>query len=293
MVYYKYMANNQKHFNIGRFIQLLCICCFVFASSPASATYYGGHHYKPYYKHYGYGYNYHRPYYYKHHRHYRYPYHRSYYNRYHGHYGVSAHLSGDAAYVVLGILGAAVLAHVFTNNKPTYRDNYPKTYSTTPHVNVVKTKPVKYTIPIKKKVYHYSENEGWEWLAKGDAGYALDIFAVQSQQNLNSGKPKVGFAIAAATMGEKERAIRFMRKAVRIDASALNRVDIKTIEPTIKQITENYQSNKNNTNDVDASFMIATLSYLKQDYATANTIIAENDQSQSANNLRELLKSKL
>ncbi len=139
----------------------------------------------------------------------------------------------------------------------------------------------------------YNENEGWERLAKGNADYALDIFAVQSQQNLNSGKPKVGFAIAAATMGEKERANRAMRKAVRIDANTLNSVDINTIEPTIKQLTENYQPNKNNTNDTDNSFMMATLPYLKQDYATANTLIAENDQSQSANKLRELLKSKL
>jgi hypothetical protein len=204
---------------------------------------------------------------------------------------VSAHVSSDAAYVVLGILGAALLGHIFTNNKPAYKDTYPKTYSTTPRVNVVNTAPVKYRTPNKKTIYHYNENEGWERLAKGNADYALDIFAVQSQQNLNSGKPKVGFAIAAATMGEKERAIRAMRKAVRIDANALNRVDINTIEPTIKQLTESYQSNKNNTNDT--SFMMATLSYLKQDYATANTLIAENDQSQSANNLRELLKSKL
>ncbi len=94
-------------------------------------------------------------------------------------------------------------------------------------------------------------------------------------------------------MGEKERANRAMRKAVRIDANTLNSVDINTIEPTIKQLTENYQSNKNNTNDTDNSFMMATLPYLKQDYATANTLIAENDQSQSANKLRELLKSKL
>lgn len=285
------MTKQQKHFRIGRLIQALCLCCFVFISPPASATYYGGKHYKHHYGHYSYPY--YRPYYYNNYRHYRYPYRHSYYNRHHSHYGVSTHISGDVAYVVLGILGAAILAHVFTNNKPTYRNTYPKTYSTTPRVKTVKTAPVKYRTPVKKTIYHYNENEGWERLANGNADYALDIFAVQSQQNLNSGTPKVGFAIAAATMGEKERAIRIMRKAVRIDANALNRIDINTIEPTIKQLTENYQSNKNNINDTDASFMIAALSYLNQDYATANTLIAKNDQSESAKNLRELLKSKL
>jgi hypothetical protein len=35
--------------------------------------------------------------------------------------------------------------------------------------------------------------------------------------------------------------------------------------------------------------MVAALSYLQQDYATANEVMAKSDQSQSANNLRELI----
>ena len=278
------MRKNPRPFKKSRLIPLICIGLFVFASSPSYATYYSGHHYKPYYGQYGY--SHHRPYVYKHHRHYGYPYHRSYYHsrhRHYGHYGVSSHFSGDAAYVVLGILGAAFLTHLFTSNKTEYRNTYPKTYSN--------TAPVKYKTPARKTTYHYNENEGWDWLAKGNADYALDIFAVQSQQDLNSGIPKVGFAIAAATRGEKERAIRAMRKAVRIDATALNLINIETIEPTIQKLTKNYQLN--NINDTDTYFMIATLAYLNKDYVTANTLITENDQSQSANNLRELLKNKL
>lgn len=266
-----------------KLIQILCICCFIFASPLSYATYYGGHHYKHHYRHYSYPY--HRPYYNYHHGHHR---------RYHGHYGVSAHLSGDAAYVVLGVLGAALLAHIFTDNKSQYSETTHKAYATTPSINVVTPASVQYQKQRNKSIYHYRENEGWERLANGNADYALDIFAVQSQQNLNSGVPKVGFAIAVATMGEKDRAIRAMRKAVRIDANALNSIDINTIKLTINKLTEDYQSTiNNNPVDTDAAFMAATLSYLQQDYETAKSLIAKNDQSESANKLRGLLKSNI
>jgi len=88
-----------------------------------------------------------------------------------------------------------------------------------------------------------------------------------------------------------DRATRAMRKAIRIDADALDKININNIKPTIETLTENYMliSNKNNTNN---AFMVAVLSYLKQDYSTANNLIAENDKSQSANNLRRLIVKK-
>ena len=277
------MAGKQKNHFAKRLIQVICASSLIFASAPSYATYYGGHHYRPHYGHHSYPY--HRPYYNRHHG-----YHRGY-NR---HYGVSAHLGGDAAYVVLGILGVALLSHIVTNNKSQHKDNYPRSYSYTPPVKAVVPTPVKYQKQKQKRktLYRYGENQGWEMLGKGNAITALDIFAVQSQQTLNSGKPKVGFALAAATMGEKERAIRAMRKAVRIDANALNNININSIKPTLKKLIENYQSNiKDNVIDKDTAFMVATLTYIEQDYDKATTLIADNDQSQSANNLRDLIKS--
>ena len=278
------MTSNQKHPKLFQLIHIFSIVCLVFVSPASNATYYGG----PYYKHhYGYyGYPYYRPYY----RHY----YGHHHDRYNAHFGVHSYVSGDAALIVLGVLGAAVLAHVLTNDSTHYRNTYPKTYPYTPPVKVFTPAPAKYQKPVTTKVYSYKENEGWDWLAKGNAGYALDIFAIQSQQNLNSGKPKVGFAISAAAMGEKDRAIRAMRKAVRIDADALDSIDINTVQATVEKLTEDYQTNINhNPVDTDNAFMAATLSYLQRDYVTANTLIAENDQSQSANNLRELLKGNI
>jgi hypothetical protein len=101
----------------------------------------------------------------------------------------------------------------------------------------------------------------------------------------------VGFALAAAALGEMDRGIRAMRKAIRIDPASLNKIIInKDLEPTIESLYKDYNLKlQNEEGHSDKSFMVAALSYLKQDYATANNMISENDQSQSANNLRKLI----
>ncbi len=277
------MLFNQKYHWVSRLFKTLLVCFFILSSSPSYAGYYKGHHYGHGYGHHGY-------------RHYPHNYgHRyGYRHGYRGHYGVHAHVSGDAGYVILGILGVAVLSHIISNNnyrQKQYRRTHsyyqPKLYKPSRQTEQVIT----YKKTVTKPTYFYDLNEGWDWLAKDNAGYALDIFAIQSQQNLNSGIPKVGFAIAAASNGDTDRATRAMRKAIRIDATALDKININNIKPTIEALSENYKLIlNNNTNNTDNAFMIAVLAYLQQDYATANDMITENDQSQSAINLRELIK---
>jgi len=82
-----------------------------------------------------------------------------------------------------------------------------------------------------------------------------------------------------------------MRKAIRVDAGALDKININNIKPTIETLTKNYQPISNNIN-TDNAFMISVLSYLKQDYSIAINLVAENDQSQSANKLRKLIMDK-
>lgn len=257
----------------ARVLKAFSISLLLFIASPNYAVAYGGHGYN-----YGYGYG-----------------HSYGHHGYRGHYSHHGHI-GTAGYVFLGILGVAVLSQILDNNN--YRDrHYRKPYSyNQPKPQKPPTQPRHISIDDKSKskpVYSYSDNEGWDKLAKGNKDYALDIFAIQSQQDLNSGIPKVGFAIAAAANGDTDRATRAMRKAIRVDAAALDKININNIESTIETLSENYKlilnSNKNN---IDNAFMVAVLSYLKQDYATANDLIAESDKSQSANNLRELIVKK-
>jgi hypothetical protein len=247
-----------------RACQIFFVSFFLFVANPGYAGSYGGHHY-------GYGYS--------HHGHYS----------HHGNYET-------LGYVLLGLVGVVVLANLLSSDNyyghKGYRNPYayqaPKSYNTPSRIPVY---PSSYNRNVGKPVYPYGDKEGWDSLARGNTRHALDIFAVQSLQDLNSGIPKVGFALAAAANGEMDRGIRAMRKAIRSDPASLNKVIInKNIEPTIESLYEDYKlALQNEEGHSDKSFMVATLSYLKQDYATANNVISENDRSQSANNLRKLI----
>jgi hypothetical protein len=252
-----------------RILKLFSISFLLFTASPNYAIAYGGHGYS-----YGHGYGHHG---YGHHR-------------YRGHYSHHGGI-GTAGYVFLGILGVAILSQVLDNNNDRdrrYREsrtyNQPRPYkpSTQPRRGLVEKKPK------PAPVYKYSENEGWDSLAEGNANYALDIFAIQSQQNLDSGIPKIGFAIAAAKNGELERAIRTMRKAIRVDAAALDQIDVINIKPTIEALSKDYEFSSYNN---DNAFMLATLSYMQKDYGSASAMISEKDHSESANNLRALINN--
>lgn len=257
--------------------KLFSISILLFIASPNYAVAYDGHGYS-----YGYSYGHHG---YGHHG-------------YRGHYSHHGHI-GTAGYVFLGILGVAILSHIFDSDNDLDRRysksrtyNQPSYNQTRPYNNSINQR-----LALDNNNYQpeplisYADNEGWDWLAKGNADYALDIFAIQSQQNLDSGIPRVGFAIAAAAKGDTLRATRAMRKAIRTDATALDKININNINPTINTLSDNYKSNLN-INVTDNAFMLATLLYLQQDYSTARNIISINDKSQSANILRELLVKK-
>lgn len=262
--------------SVTRWSRALSISLLLFIASPNHAFAYGGHH------GYSYGHSY------GHHGHGR-----------HGHYSHHGGI-GVAGYVLLGVLSFAVITSVLNNNNDNYKPyrksrtyNQPVYRQPTPYIPPASRKNILIEKPVTKTVYVYSEDAGWDWLVKGNADYALDIFAVQTQQNLNSGIPKIGFALAVASNGEMERATRAMRKAVRIDAAALDIINSRQIESTLADISENYrQSLSNHQSNPDTAFMLATLAYLQKDYTSARKIILENDHSQSANNLRKLIRHK-
>ncbi len=260
----------------------LSISIVLFFAPPNLAFAYGGHH--------SYGYGYSTGYSYGHG-------HRSY--GHHGHYRSHGHI-GTAGYVLLGVLSFAVITSVLNNNNNDYKP-YRKSHAYNrdvykqprPYIPPAQSRNIVIEKPATKRVYVYGGDAGWNWLGKGNADYALDIFAVQTQQNLNSGIPKIGFALAAASNGEIDRATRAMRKAVRMDAVALDAINTSQIESTLAIMSEKYQQNlSSHQNNTDTAFMLATLAYMQHDYATASVIISRNDHSQSAVNLRKLIKNK-
>ncbi|MBI4006789.1 MAG: hypothetical protein HY356_08970 [Gammaproteobacteria bacterium] len=213
---------------------------------------------------------------------------------YHGHYGFSAHYSshgdiGTAGYVILGLFGAVLLSHILSSDDYRYRGVYHRSPAYQPAYQRI-AKPVTY-IPYRGPDYSYGSHEGWDALTERNISKAIDIFAVQSQQDLYSGIPRVGFAIAAAANGELDRGISAMRKAVSMDPAAMNYIQLnKELDEMIYFMNEDYKlALQDNESQFDLSFMVAALSYLQRDYATANDALAESDRSQSADNLRKLL----
>jgi hypothetical protein len=262
----QYTRNNSWIYPIGR---SLAVAAILFASS-GNALAYGGYHYGHGYHHYG----------------------------YHGHYGFGAHYSshggiGTAGYVILGLFGAVLLSHILSDRDDRYRGVYQRSPANQQPVTYhpPAPPPIRYSAP----VYRYESHEGWEALSGGNARFALDIFAIQTQEDMGNGVPRIGFALAAAANGELDRGARAMRKALSIDPYALSDIQVTNeLRLIIDLLSEEYAAAiQHNDLDFDNSFMVATLAYLKQDYSTASKLISNADQSQSANNLREMLSVNL
>ena len=228
-----------------------------------------------------------------------YPHHHGYY-----HYDYHVGIGGDAALVVLGVLGAAALLSIFDSSYE--RDRYYSSYS----------KPLTYRQPRYKSTYRqlryrwpeyearqgqswsqssysYRENEGWDKLSRGRSEYAMDIFAIQSQQQPDNGIPRLGFALAAAKKGETARAARAMRRAVRIDPDALDRLPInRKLKTTLAALSADNRRGAAD-NDPNRAFLRATLFYLQEDYTSARQQITRNDRSASARALKRMIEKQL
>jgi len=250
--------------------QVFVVSSFLFAGHPVYAGSFGGHHGG----HHG-----------------------------HSHHGHSGHYDG-LGYFFLGVAGIVLLSHIL-NSSDTYGDRrYKNPYGSRHSGSYHKPSHARvHQLPVRtissSPLTIFGEDAGWDSLTNGNAKQALDIFAIQSQQNLDSGIPKVGFAIAATVNGDTARGTRMMRKAIRTDPSALTKVSANkniatTVDYLAMKIPKEIQSAPQRfEQSADLSFMLAALSYLKQDYVKANDVINDtsikNDQSQSTHNLRMLI----
>ena len=215
----------------------------------------------------------------------------------HFHHDYHVGLGGDAALVVLGVLGAAALVAMLGNSYE--RDRY---YSRA--YRLPRSKPAyrpfrspghaPATVKVQKRpVYDYPDNAGWDRLTMGRSEYAMDIFAIQSQQQPDNGLPRLGFALAAAKKGETARAARAMRRAVRLDADALDRLPVnRKLKTTLADLSADNPPGIPDA-DPNRAFLLATLFYLQEDYTSARQQLTPNDTSDSARALRRLLENQL
>jgi len=222
--------------------------------------YHGGHHGYHGRHHYGYsGYRYRGYAGYRHHG-YR---HRGYR---HGRYGYSRHRSHPY--------------RSYSTYSPRRADPYPSQGESTGR----EASPDAYT-------------DGWKALRAGEALQALSIFGHDAKSRPARGVPKAGYALAAASSGNFERAVWAMRRAFSYEPEALTGLaNDAAVHETVDELIAHYEYDLDeDAEHPDAAFMVAALNVLNGRVATARSAAAQaaeaGDDSESFRNLERVLSA--
>jgi len=116
---------------------------------------------------------------------------------------------------------------------------------------------------------------GWTLLGNNQASAALTDFGRQAQASPSKGDPKVGFALASADLGQLDKGVWAMRRALRVDPHALHYVVLdQQLNTKLEHIIQQYEQKlAYSSNDRDAAFMLASLHYLRRDIKAARSNI--------------------
>ena len=142
---------------------------------------------------------------------------------------------------------------------------------------------------------NYSVN-AWESLAQGDPRRALSQFWVEAQSYPKAGLPKIGYALSSAASGDLKQAVVAMRRAFKIDPDSLRHYKLDPrLQPLVNNLIASYQYSRGHRGRrKNEAFMVAALSYLNHDYATAYQALEraerDGDRSRSFRNLRDFLR---
>ncbi len=236
---------------------------------------------------------------------YRYHHDRYYYGynhccSYHGHYGPRVSVgagyrsrNNTLGYIFLGLLGLYVIHEIFDDDGYE-RHSYPERVNNTPSQRVIiQPKQVNYYGSADINQYYFGQNEGWEALDNQNYLKAMRIFAIQSQQNLSSGVPKIGFALATAANGELERGIWSMQRALKQDPNALEKIRAHNhSKQLLNQIHFSYEQSAQLDNQ-QSHFMMAAISYMNNEFMMAAEEISLGGNDLSTNKLATIIDSKI
>ena len=116
-----------------------------------------------------------------------------------------------------------------------------------------------------------ADRGGWASLADGHYARALAAFADETSSQPNQGRPKVGYALAAAAGGDLVRGVWAMRRALRVDPDAMHYVTVDgALRLRIEQLIASYIENPDDAiDDAEATFMLASLYYLLREPESA------------------------
>ena len=141
------------------------------------------------------------------------------------------------------------------------------------------------------------DDKGWSLLAQGEARRAKNVFVNQASSHPEAGQPKVGYALSSAMLGDLDRGVWAMRRALRTDPKSLHYLTVdEALQPYILDVVDRYEERFNGSGrNPDNAFMISALRYLLDDTDAARSAIGQaidnGDDSTSAANLRGLLET--
>ena len=136
-------------------------------------------------------------------------------------------------------------------------------------------------------------------MALGQTDKAFTYFSRAAQATPSKGSPKIGYALAAADLGQLDKGIWAMRRALRVDPSALHYVTLNhKLDARVRRMIDDYVKKQAYAGKgASSSFMLASLHYLRRDMESARSYINQamlaRHVSSSTKNLNDLINREI
>lgn len=147
----------------------------------------------------------------------------------------------------------------------------------------------------RNKLVFPNAEYAWSKLSDGEADASLRAFSTIAQSSADDTLAKVGYALAAAFLEDDSTAIWAMRRAFRMDASAVHYAPIDAaLQDRIRSLIGRYAYESQRVeNRRDAAFMAAALHFILHEHAeaiaAAKSAIDQGDTDDSTSRLLEIL----
>ncbi|MCB9837713.1 MAG: hypothetical protein H6813_00090 [Phycisphaeraceae bacterium] len=184
----------------------------------------------------------------------------------------------------------------YTVGYSSYRPYY-GSYASPASVVVIDNDPEVVYVPVEKARPVYDFDAGWEHLATGRDEEALQFFSTRVQRWGDSSAAKAGYAIAAAQMNDRSRAVWSMRRAFRIDDGELGYLPLDTRLLNLAALLESRyaydaEEAKSPREQRDSLFMVAALRYILHDpSASLDAAYAARDAGDRDSSLDALIRA--
>lgn len=138
-------------------------------------------------------------------------------------------------------------------------------------------------------------DKAWRLLAQGKTDTAFTYFSKAAEAEPSKGNPKIGYALAAADLGQLDKGIWAMRRALNVDPDALHYVTLNDkLDSKVRRMIDDYvKQQEYSGKQASSSFMLASLHYLRRDMASArsyiNQAVRAGHVSSSTKSLQKLI----